>query len=110
MFDEGKEQSEREQFVPVCWGMTHFMVQTVRVLSDAPEGTLMPEIAYGDRWTGKESDPAGLALSISFAEPEETVDGTYQVREDQILRRTFILDRLKLKRFKLPRPEDEQLQ
>jgi hypothetical protein len=66
-------------FVPVCRGVTFFQIQACR------GEELM------DQWPPS-PPPPGIKVTISFAEPNETIRGTLDVRDDQKIARTMAVD------------------
>ena len=88
-----KEKWERELFVPVCTGITFFRIQV-------PSGE-----DFLDKWTS-DSLPQGIVVTISFAEPYETLDGTLDVPEAEKIIRTIALDRSRKIQFKFKQKED----
>lgn len=88
-----KEKWERELFVPVCTGITFFRIQV-------PSGE-----DYLDKWTSN-SLPRGIVVTISFAEPYKTLDGTLDVPEAEKTVRTIAIDRTRKIQFKFKPKED----
>jgi prepilin-type N-terminal cleavage/methylation domain-containing protein len=93
LLDEDKEDWERELFVPVCAGVTFFKIQ---VPSDTN---------FLDSWAG-DSLPPGVVVTISFAEPFKTLDGTLDVPEDAKIMRSIPVDRSRAIKFVLPKIND----
>lgn len=91
LLDKRKEDWERELFVPICNGVTFFEIRAVS--GDEPI----------EKWDG--SVPPGIAVTISFAEPFEKVDGTLDVPDDQKITRTIAIDRTRKIRFAVARSE-----
>ena len=63
---ESREDWERELFIPICEGVTFFSILVPKgetFLNQWPAGTL----------------PAGIVITISFAEPYEAIDGSLDV-------------------------------
>ena len=80
LLDDGRQDWERSYpFVPVCRGITYFKI----------------EFAQGenflDRWTSA-TLPPGIKITISFAEPFETMDGTLDVFDEDKTSRTIAID------------------
>ena len=95
LLDEKREDWEkRYSFVPICTGVTFFKVQ----------------VPYGenflDRWASP-TLPPGITVTLSFAEPFETVRGTLDVPEAEKIIRTIAIDRTRKIKFKIP-PRQEQ--
>jgi prepilin-type N-terminal cleavage/methylation domain-containing protein len=97
LLDQQKEDWERELFVPICTGVTFFKIQVPR-----GEGFL-------DNWVG-DSLPPGVVITISFAEPFKTLDGTLDVPEDEKITRHITVDRTREIKFILAKKEDEEEQ
>jgi len=86
LLDEQKESWEQGLFVPICTGVTFFRIQ-------ARQGENLQ-----DRWTD-ESLPAGIEATISFAEPFERLDGSFDVPDATKIVRTIAVDRIRKIRF-----------
>ncbi len=84
----------RYPLVPVCRGITYFKIEV-------PEG-----INLVDRWA-EASLPPGVKVSLSFAEPYETVRGTLDVQEYERVSRTMAVDRTREIRFAVPSTDGE---
>jgi prepilin-type N-terminal cleavage/methylation domain-containing protein len=93
LLDEERESWEQELFVPICEGITFFRVQ---VLNNGQ---------YVDKWSGRV--PPGIELTISFAEPFQTLDNTLDVFDDQKFARTVAVDRTRKMKFKIV-PKEKQ--
>ncbi len=74
--------------IPICAGVTYFRIEI-------PRGDV-----FQDKWD-MPSLPPGVRVTISFAEPFETVSGTLDVPESSKYRRTIAIDRTRKIRFKL---------
>jgi hypothetical protein len=72
--------------VPVCRGVTYFKIEV-------PKG-----VGFVDRWSDA-TLPTGVRVTLSFAEPYETVRGTQDVQEYQKTSRTIAIDRTRAIRF-----------
>jgi hypothetical protein len=95
LLDEKRETWERVySFVPLCDGITFFEILV-------PKG----DDEYQDKWVGT-SLPPGIKVAISFAEPFETVSGTYDVPEEQKFTRTIAIDRTRKIRFEIEITQD----
>lgn len=87
LLDAKREQWESNySFVPICRAVTYFRIEV-------PKGD-----GAVDRWTSP-SLPPGVRVTLSFAQPYETVRGTLDVAEEQKISRTIALDRLRTIRF-----------
>ena len=86
LFDEQRESWEQGMFVPICEGITFFRIQV-------PQGE-----TFLDKWTS-DSPPAGVVITMSFAEPYKTVGGTYDVEEWERIARTVAIDRTRKIKF-----------
>ena len=93
LLDEQKESWERELFVPICDGVTFFKIQV-------PKGE-----DFLDRWTSA-SLPKAVVVTISFAEPFKTLDGTLDVPDAGKITRTIAIDRTRKIRFIFVKKED----
>lgn len=95
LLDEQKEDWERELFVPICAGVTFFKIQ-VPVDED-----------FQDSWES-DSLPTGIVVTISFAEPFKTLDGTLEVPEDEKIIRSIAVDRTRAVKFIFAKKEGEE--
>jgi hypothetical protein len=73
--------------VPVCSGITFFKIEA------------MNGGEYLDKWSGRL--PPGVEVTISFAEPFETIDNSWDVYDDQKYKRTIAIDRTRKIKFKI---------
>ena len=94
LLDEGRESWEQELFVPICTGVTFFKIQAVK------DGELV------DKWSGQ--IPPGIEVTISFAEPFQTLDNTLDVPDDQKCTRVIAIDRARKLKFKIAPKEQEE--
>ncbi|MHC4323572.1 MAG: prepilin-type N-terminal cleavage/methylation domain-containing protein [Planctomycetota bacterium] len=85
VLEKNKDDFEREAFVPICSGVTFFKI-SVLAGNDPIE-----------KWNG--SPPRGIMVTISFAEPYKTADGTFDVPEEEKITRTIAIDRTRKIRF-----------
>ena len=76
-----KERYERELLIPFCKGVTYFNIQAV-------EGETLI-----DEWKNENKLPAGVAVTISFAEPFRTVSGLWDVYEEDMVTRVIAVNR-----------------
>lgn len=80
----GQQRTEFElrspPFVPVCGGLTQFSIM-------ARQGD-----TWVDQWPGP-APPAGIQVTISYAEPHETPSGELEVPEEDKIIRTIAIDR-----------------
>jgi len=88
LLDEQKEDWEKELFVPICTGVTFFKIQV-------PKGE-----DFQDKWTS-DSLPPGIVVTISFAEPFKTLDGTLDVPDEGKVTRNIAIDRTRKIKFTL---------
>jgi len=96
LLDEKRQDWEKAySFVPICTGVTFFKVQV-------PQGK-----DFLDRWANP-SPPAGITVTISFAEPFETVGGTLDVPETEKIKRTIAIDRTRKIKFNLPSSQGQE--
>jgi len=94
LLDKRKDDWERELFVPICNGVTFFEIRAVS--GDEPI----------EKWSG--SVPPGIAVTISFAEPFEKVDGTLDVPDREKITRTIAIDRTRKISFTIARKEYQE--
>ncbi len=95
LLDEGREDWEQSySFIPICSGVTFFRVQV----------PLKDDLL--DRWT-RTSMPPGIIVTISFAEPFKTVEGTLDVLDEQKSTRTMTPDRTKKVEFTIAKAQDK---
>ena len=95
ILDEQKEDWERELFVPICTGVTFFKIQV-------PRGD-----TFQNRWAS-DSLPGGIVVTISFAQPFKTLDGTLDVPEAEKITRTIAINRTRKIRFIIIVKEQEE--
>lgn len=95
LLDEQKEDWERELFVPVCTGITFFRIQV-------PAGE-----DFQDSWRGN-SLPKGITVTISFAEPFKTRNGTLDVPEEEKIIRTIAVNRTRKIKFNIIKSQPEE--
>ena len=62
---------------------------------------------FQDKWVS-DSLPLGIVVTISFAEPFKTLDGTLDVPEDEKITRHIAIDRTREIKFALAKKEDEE--
>jgi len=97
LLDENRENWERRySFVPICSGMTNFRIQV-------PRGEVLQ-----DRWTSSVLPP-GIVVTISFAEPFQTVSGTLDVPEESKIVRTIAIDRTRRIGFEMFSTEEDEI-
>jgi len=94
LLDEQKEDWERQLFVPICKGVTYFEIQV-------PRGPILQ-----DYWTSA-ALPHGIIVTISFAPPFKTLQGTYDVPKEEKISRTIAIDRTRKIKFRLEKQEDK---
>jgi len=85
VLDRQKDDAERALLVPICSGVTFFKIEAVTGKKPA------------EKWGG--SPPPGIAVTISFAEPFKTANGTYDVFEEDKITRTIAIDRTRKIKF-----------
>lgn len=83
---------EAYPFVPICEGVTLFKIEIPR-----GENAL-------NKWTHS-SLPYGITVTISFAEPFETLDGTFDVPDAEKVTRTIAIGRTRKIGFIFPKKE-----
>ena len=87
LLDEEKEKWEHALFVPICVGITYFKIEAI----NGGE--------YIDKWNGR--PPGGIEVTISFAEPFETLDNSLDVYDEDKFIRTVAIDRSRKLKFKI---------
>jgi len=95
ILDKQKDDWERELFVPICTGVTFFKVQV-------PRGD-----TFQDRWAG-DSPPGGIVITISFAQPFKTLDGTLDVPEAEKITRVIAINRIRKIKFIIIEKEQQE--
>jgi len=96
------EQSDgTELFIPICWGMTLFEIVVPKKDVDPLTQWTKPEL------------PKSVAVKISFAEPIENLDGTFEILEEDIIVRNIAIDRTRkmkyvFKKKDFTRTEDDE--
>jgi len=86
--DQREDWEKNYPFVPVCRGLTYFQVQAYKG----------DELV--DQWPPS-APPAGVKITISFAETYETVRGTRDVPDEEKIERTVVVDAIRKIRFAL---------
>jgi hypothetical protein len=80
LLDDNREDWEKGfPFVPICRGVTFFKIQ-------AYKGEDLV-----DQWPAS-APPPGVKITISFAEPHDTVRGGYDVADREKISRTVVID------------------
>ncbi len=95
LLEEGKESWETELFVPVCQGVTFFKIEVL------DNNDVLEE------WR-QTSLPNGIRVTISFAEPYETVSGDLEVADEDKIIRTIAIDRVRKIPFKIEKPDPNE--
>jgi hypothetical protein len=91
--DQRADWEKNYPFVPICRGVTFFQIQAYKG----------DELV--DQWPPS-APPAGVKVTISFAEPYETVRGTRDVLDEQKISRTFVIDAMRKIKFAMNSSED----
>lgn len=91
--DQREDWEKNYPFVPICRGVTFFQIQ-------AYKGEDLV-----DEWPPS-APPTGLRVTISFAEPIETVQGTLDVPEEEKISRTIAINAMRKIKFTLDASED----
>jgi len=86
--DQRADWEKNYPFVPICRGVTFFQIQAYKG----------EELV--DQWPPS-VPPAGVKVTISFAEPYETVRGTRDVPDEQKIGRTFVIDAMRKIKFSM---------
>jgi prepilin-type N-terminal cleavage/methylation domain-containing protein len=90
LLDRKREELESQSpLIPICRGVTFFRIEIPK-----GEGVL-------DQWSDT-ALPTGVKVTLSFADPYETVRGTQDVLEYEKTSRTIAIDRTRTISFKLP--------
>jgi hypothetical protein len=84
--NQRKDWEKSYTFVPVCRGLTFFQVHACK-----GEELL-------DQWPPS-APPAGVKVTISFAEPYKSLQGTQDVSDEQKVSRTFVVDAMRKIKF-----------
>jgi len=92
LLDAKRENWEKELFIPICTGVTFFRVRGVK------NGEPL------DSWSSPV--PAGIEVTISFAEPFVTLDNTLDVAEEEKFTRIIAVDRTRKIRFRIAQKQD----
>lgn len=96
LLDSKREDWESNYpYVPVCGGVTLFTI-------DIPKGEGFVRV-----WPSG-SPPTAIKITISFAEPYETADGSLDVSEDKKIARTMTIDRTRTIKFTLAGGEGQE--
>lgn len=96
LLDEKRKDWEKiYSFVPICTGVTFFKIQV-------PRGKI-----FQDSWASP-SLPPGITITIAFAEPFETANGTLDVPEEGKIVRTIAIDRTRKIGFETENIEQQQ--
>jgi len=80
LLDKQKQDWERELFIPLCEGVTFFRIEAIS-----------GNETY-DKWETQEL-PHAVVVTLSFAEPFETLQGTLDVFDEDKTSRTVAIDR-----------------
>jgi prepilin-type N-terminal cleavage/methylation domain-containing protein len=89
VLDKSRASWEKNfSFVPICTGVTVFKIQI-------PQGEVLR-----NEWRN-DSPPKGLVVTVSFAEPFKTVEGSLDVLDEEKTIRTIAVDRTRKVNFKL---------
>jgi hypothetical protein len=91
--DQRADWEKNYPFVPICRGVTFFQIQAYKG----------EELV--DQWPPS-VPPAGVKVTISFAEPYETVRGTRDVPDEQKIGRTFVIDAMRKIKFSMGATEE----
>jgi len=84
--DQRKDWEKNYPFVPICRGVTFFQIQAVKG----------EELV--DQWPPS-APPAGVKVTLSFAEPYETIRGTRDVPDEGKISRTFVINAMRKIKF-----------
>lgn len=99
---EAKQANGTALYIPICWGMTLFQIVV-------PKEDANPLTKWSDAKL-----PKSVAVTISFADPVENFDGTFEVAEEDMITRHIAIDRtrkpkfiFKKKDFSRPDPDED---
>lgn len=84
--DQREDWEKSYPFVPICRGVTFFQIQAYK------GDELVDQWPLG-------APPAGVKVTISFAEPYETVRGTRDVLDEDKIARTFVVNAMRKIKF-----------
>ena len=84
--DQREDWEKNYPFVPICRGVTFFQIQAVQGRRACRSVAASPP-------------PAGVKVTISFAEPYETVRGTRDVLDEQKISRTIVVNAMRKIKF-----------
>ena len=89
LLDELRDDEEKKySFVPICEGVTFFKIQV-------PVGDKLQ-----NRWVSDKLPP-GIIVTISFAEPFKTVEGFFDMPDEEKITRTIAINRSRKIKFKV---------
>jgi hypothetical protein len=96
LLEEGREAWEKDySFVPICSGVSFFKIEV-------PVGE-----SVQDSWAG-DSLPKGIIVTVSFAEPYKTVEGTLDVPDAEKVVRTIAVDRARRIAFTVTKEQEQE--
>jgi prepilin-type N-terminal cleavage/methylation domain-containing protein len=98
LLDKNKDDLELKRSVPVCSGVTFFEINAIQ--NEKP----------GNQWDGP--PPAGITVTLSFAEPFKNTNSSWDVPETEKDTRTIAIDRTRKIQFALEpaqNPEDANI-
>jgi hypothetical protein len=95
LLDEQKEDWERELFVPVCTGITFFRIEV-------PLGEDLQ-----DNWSDA-ALPNGIIVTISFASPFQSLNGTLDVPEEDKTIRSITINRTRKIKFDITKSQSKE--
>jgi len=94
LLDDGRKEWEKNySFVPICRGLTFFQILACKG----------DELV--DQWSTP-APPSGVKVTLSFAEPYETVQGTREVVDEEKIGRTFVIDATRKIKFAASEPNE----
>lgn len=79
VLDKSKEETELKRAVPICSGLTYFNISALQAGQPV------------EKWKGQ--PPSGITVTISFAEPFQRVNGSFDVLDEEKITRTIAIDR-----------------
>ena len=95
LLDQRRDPGEAlSPFIPVCGGLTTFRI----------------EVRRGEEWTQQWASPqlpTGIRVIISDAQAEKSVQGEWEVPEEDLVIRTMAIDRTRELKFKVADPNSD---
>ncbi|MBN1796434.1 MAG: hypothetical protein JW804_07160 [Sedimentisphaerales bacterium] len=96
LFDENKDDWQKELFIPVTDGLTYFKIEAFK------------DKDFVDKWSGS-AMPKAIRVSLSFTPPYQDIDGKYEVDDLDKEVRTIAVNRARNISFKFVAPDYDEL-